>query len=316
MSAASARYGAVLIVGFGGPESAAEIRPFLDRVLAGRPVPPARYEDVVHHYELIGGRSPYNEITARQAKALAAQLRRDGIELPVAIAMRNAAPFPADTIRRLTKQGVRRMLGFVMAAHRCEASWDRYLANVEAARVEVGVDAPAVDYLGPWHDNPFFAEAVADRIAGALARFEPPIRERARLIFTAHSIPVAMASASRYVEEITESARMAADRAGAREWSLAFQSRSGSPRDPWLEPDVSDSIRALGAGDAAVLVPIGFLSDHVEVLYDLDIEAAETARVAGVRLERAATVGDHPRFIEMIAALIREHLERASALGA
>ena len=313
MSAPASRYGAVLMVGFGGPESAAEIRPFLDRVLHGRPVPPARYEEVVHHYEVIGGRSPYNEITARQAAALAERLRCDGIDLPVAIGMRNTAPFLVETIRRLASQGVRRILGFVLAAHRCEASWDRYLVNVECARAEVGANAPTVDYIGPWHRNPLFAEAVADRIAAALARFEPPIRERARLIFTAHSIPVAMASASRYVEEITESARMAADRAGARDWSLAFQSRSGSPRDPWLEPDVSDSIRALGAGAAAVLVPIGFLSDHVEVLYDLDIEAAETARAAGVRLERAATVGDHPRFIEMIAALIRAQIERTPA---
>ncbi len=313
MSAPASRYGAVMMVGFGGPESAAEIRPFLDRVLHGRSVPSARYEEVVHHYEVIGGRSPYNEITARQAAALAERLRRDGIDLPVAIGMRNTAPFLAETIRGLANQGVRRILGFVLAAHRCEASWDRYLANVEAARTEAGANAPAVDYIGPWHRNPLFAEAVADRIGDALARFEPPIRERARLIFTAHSIPVAMASASRYVEEITESARMAADRAGAREWSLAFQSRSGSPRDPWLEPDVSDSIRALGAGAAAVLVPIGFLSDHVEVLYDLDIEAVEAARAAGVRLERAATVGDHPRFIEMIAALIREQIERVPA---
>ena len=202
---------------------------------------------------------------------------------------------------------MRRALGFVLAAQRCEASWDRYLLNVEEARERIGPAAPVVEYLGEWHAHPLFIEAAADRVADALARLEPVARDRAQLIFTAHSIPAAMAAASPYVEQLRESARLIADRLEAREWTLAFQSRSGSPRDPWLEPDVCDVLRSLRS-HAAVVAPIGFICDHVEVLYDLDIEAARVAREAGVAMVRAATVGEHPRFIEMIAALIRERL--------
>jgi ferrochelatase len=168
-----------------------------------------------------------------------------------------------------------------------------------------------VDYLGDWHAHPLFIEAAADRVADALARLEPAARERAQLIFTAHSIPAAMAAASPYVEQLHESARLITERLGWRQWTLAFQSRSGSPRDRWLEPDVCDVLRGL-RGQAAVVAPIGFVCDHVEVLYDLDIAAAQVAREAEVTMVRAATVGEHPRFIEMIAALVCELLEVGS----
>ncbi|MGZ6204749.1 MAG: ferrochelatase [Candidatus Binataceae bacterium] len=304
---ADAQYGAVILIGFGGPTSPGEIRPFLDRVTAGRPIPRERYEDVVHHYEAIGGRSPFNEITGRQASALGARLVRQGVKLPVVLGMRNTPPWLEDTLRELGQSGVRRALGFVLAAHRCEASWDRYLLNVEEARERIGPAAPVVEYLGEWHAHPLFIEAAADRVADALARLEPVARDRAQLIFTAHSIPAAMAAASPYVEQLRESARLIADRLKQREWTLAFQSRSGSPRDPWLEPDVCDVLRSLRS-EAAVVAPIGFICDHVEVMYDLDVEAARVAREADVAMVRAATVGEHPRFIEMIVALIRERL--------
>lgn len=304
---ADAQYGAVILIGFGGPTSPGEIRPFLDRVTAGRPIPRERYEDVVHHYEAIGGRSPFNEITGRQASALGARLVRQGVKLPVVLGMRNTPPWLEDTLRELGQSGVRRALGFVLAAYRCEASWDRYLLNVEEARERIGPAAPVVEYLGEWHAHPLFIEAAADRVADALARLEPVARDRAQLIFTAHSIPAAMAAASPYVEQLRESARLIADRLKQREWTLAFQSRSGSPRDPWLEPDVCDVLRSLRS-QAAVVAPIGFICDHVEVMYDLDVEAARVAREADVAMVRAATVGEHPRFIEMIVALIRERL--------
>jgi ferrochelatase len=304
---ADAQYGAVILLGFGGPGSSAEIRPFLDRVTAGRPIPPERYEEVVHHYEAIGGRSPFNEITARQAAALGERLAREGVKIPVVLGMRNTPPWLEDALRGLGQRGVRRALGFVLAAHRCEASWDRYLRNVGEARERLGASAPVVDYLGEWHAHPLFIEAAANRVAGALARLEPAARERAQLIFTAHSIPAAMAAASPYVEQLRESARLIAQRLGQRQWTLAFQSRSGSPRDPWLEPDICDVLRGLN-GQAAVVAPIGFICDHVEVLYDLDVEAARVARAADVMMVRAATVGEHPRFIEMMATLIRERL--------
>jgi len=304
---ADAQYGAVIMIGFGGPQSPAEIRPFLDRVTAGRPIPRERYEEVVHHYEAIGGRSPFNEITERQAAALRERLAREDVKIPVVLGMRNAPPWLEDALRELGRNGVHRALSFVLAAHRCEASWDRYLLNVDEARARVGALAPVVEYIGEWHAHPLFIEAAADRVAGALRRLEPAARERAQLIFTAHSIPAAMAAASSYVEQLRESARLITERLGRREWVLAFQSRSGSPRDPWLEPDVSDVLRGL-KGQSAVIAPIGFICDHVEVLYDLDVEAARVARETDVTMVRAATVGDHPRFIEMIAALIRERL--------
>jgi ferrochelatase len=286
-------------------------------VTAGRPIPRERYKEVVHHYEAIGGRSPFNEITERQAAALRERLARDGVKLPVVLGVRNTPPWLEDALRELGRNGVRRALGFVLAAHRCEASWDRYLRNVDEARERIGGCAPVVDYLGEWHAHPLFIEAAGDRVADALARLEPAARERAQLIYTAHSIPAAMAAASPYVEQLRESARLITERVGRREWTLAFQSRSGSPRDPWLEPDICDVLRGL-KGQPAVIAPIGFICDHVEVLYDLDVEAARVAHEADVMMVRAATVGEHPRFIdmiaEMIAALIRERL-RASAGG-
>jgi ferrochelatase len=299
--------GAVILIGFGGPQGPEEVRPFLDRVTAGRPISRERYEEVVHHYEAIGGRSPFVAITMRQAAALRERLSRENLRIPVMLGMRNTAPWLEDALREVARAGVRRTLGFVLAAHRCEASWDRYLRNVEEAREKVGANAPEVDYLASWHAHPLFIEAAADRIRDALARVEPGARDRAQLIFTAHSIPAAMAASSPYVEQLRESAELVAARLGRSGWTLAFQSRSGNPRDPWLEPEICGVLRNLNS-DMAVVAPIGFICDHVEVLYDLDIEAAHAAREANVKMVRAATVGEHPKFIEMMTALIRERL--------
>jgi protoporphyrin/coproporphyrin ferrochelatase len=303
---------AVIIVGFGGPTAPGEIRPFLDRVLQGRPVPRERYEAVVHHYELLGGRSPYNDLTMRQAAALRERMRGDGIEAPVAVAMRNTAPFMDDALRELASRQVRRAFGFILAAHRCEASWERYQSELEAAQKRVGPAAPAIDYPAPWHDHPLFIEAAAARVREALARLAVADRERAELIFTAHSIPLTMAARSPYVEQLQESAALTAAAVGKSNWRIAYQSRTGSPREPWLEPDINDVVRGLG-GRAVVVAPIGFLCDHVEVLYDLDIEAAQIAQAAGVTLVRAATVSDHPGFIELMATLARAHLRPSQA---
>lgn len=302
--------GAVMIIGFGGPNGPSEIRPFLDRVLQGRPVPRERYEEVVHHYELLGGRSPYNDLTMRQVAALRERLCRDGIDVPVVVGMRNTPPFMDDALRELAAKGVRRAFGFILAAHRCEASWDRYQSDLIAARERVGAHAPEIDYPPEWHNHPLFIAAVADRVREAVARLTPQDRDRAELIFTAHSIPVAMAARASYVDQIRASAAMVAAAVGKSAWRIAYQSRSGSPRDPWLEPEINEVLPGL-AGRAAVVVPIGFLCDHVEVLYDLDIEAAQIARAAGVPMVRAATVSDHPSFIEMMASFARSHLVHA-----
>jgi protoporphyrin/coproporphyrin ferrochelatase len=302
---ANANCDGVLLIGFGGPRASEEIRPFLDRVLKGRPLPPERYEQVVHHYEFMGGRSPYNDITMRQAAALSDMLRGAGCEVPVRVGMRNSPPYIEDALRELGAHGVRRAIGFILAGYRSEASWDRYQDNVAEARNRIGAAAPIVDYPAPWHGHPLFIEAVADRVRTAMARLGETAAT-AELIFTAHSIPLAMAADAPYVDQLNQSARLAVSALGCERWSLAFQSRSGSPREPWLEPDVGAALRQL-AGRAAVVMPLGFLCDHVEVLYDLDVEAAAIARACGVRMERAATVGDHPRFIEMIASIVRRH---------
>jgi len=301
--AAKAKCDAILMIGFGGPMRADEVRPFLDNVLRGRPIPRERYQEVVHHYDLLGGRSPYNDLKMRQAAALRAELEKKGTRMQVAVGMRNWQPYVADSMRTLANGGARRVLGFIMAAHRSEASFERYQATVNDALAALGEAAPEVVYPETWHDHPLFTTAVASRAREAYSRLEFPERSRARLIFTAHSIPLAMAQAGPYVEQLTESARIVAAELGIDTWQFAYQSRSGSPRDAWLEPDIKETLRNLDA-KTALVVPIGFLCDHVEVLYDLDIEAAQVARDAGIRMERAPTVGDHPLFIEMMASIV------------
>ena len=298
------RYDAVLLIAFGGPESPEEIRPFLERVTAGRGIPPARLEAVARHYEIIGGRSPLNELTRAQGDALRRRLAREGTAVPVYVGMRNWRPLLADTLTELAAAGCRRVLGIILSAFRTEASWERYIADVEAAREAMQARAPAVDYADPWSRHPCFMEAVAGRVAATLEAM-PPAHRNAPLVFTAHSIPRAMADGSPYAQQFRDASESVARRLGRSGWSLAYQSRSGNPRDPWLGPDVGDRIEELAAaGEKAVIaVPIGFVCDHVEVLYDLDVEARQRARELGMQLYRAPALNDHPLFIEMLADL-------------
>ncbi len=290
-------YDAVLLIAFGGPTCPEEIRPFLARVTQGLPIPPQRLEAVAHHYEAVGGKSPLNEITLRQAKALQAALTD---QLPVYVGMRNAAPFFNETLKQMAADGVKRALGFILSSHRTEASWERYQKNIADARAEIAGGAPEVDYCDGWHDHPRFIQGWVELIEMAASGSKAP------LIFTAHSLPIAMAARSPYVEQLTASARLIAAQLNHTNWSLAYQSRSGRPSDPWLEPDIGDAIRKLAAeGHKQVIVaPIGFVCDHVEVLYDLDIEAKKIADNLGVELIRASCPNDHPTFIRMIADMI------------
>lgn len=299
---------AVLLVAFGGPERPEDIRPFLQIVTAGRPIPPARLEDVAHHYEVIGGRSPLNALTRRQAAALADALAARGRALPVWVGMRNWHPFLHETLAEMKDRGRRRAVAVILSSLQTEASWARYVDDVAAARDKVGPDAPEVVFAPAWADHPRFVDAMADRTRAALAHVDSARRAAARLVFTAHSVPVAMAAGSPYAAQLEATARAVAARLGRGGWSVAYQSRSGSPRDPWLEPDVSDVIRALareGARDL-VVVPVGFVCDHVEVLYDLDVEARQVAEAAGVGFHRAPAANDHPDFIAMLADLVQE----------
>jgi len=292
----------VLLLAFGGPTRAEEIRPFLANVLRGRPVPPERVEEVVRHYEAIGGRSPLNDLTFRQAHKLEATLAATGPALRVYVGMRNWEPYLADTLARMAGDGVRHAVGVILSPHASEASRERYLEEVKAA----GAGAPTVRWVGSWHTDPLFVTAVADAATAALVTLPAARRAAAPLVFTAHSVPVAMAARAPYVVEIAASARAVAERLGRARWQVAYQSRSGSPREPWLEPDVNDALRALAADGArdVVVVPVGFVCDHVEVLYDLDVEARATARAAGLGFARASTVNDHPLFIQMLAEVV------------
>lgn len=304
---------AVLLIAFGGPEKMDDVRPFLANVLRGRPVPPERVEIVVHHYERIGGRSNLNELTFRQAEALRRLLAAEGSPVPVYVGMRNWHPYLRDTLSAMHRDGVRRALGLILAPQQNEAGWYRYQRDTEAARRSLDGNAPAVDYLPGWHDHPLFIEAVADRLDDARQRIPDARRAAARVVFTAHSIPVSMADDSPYVSQLTAGARLVAARLGLSDYLLAYQSRSGSPRDPWLEPDILDVVRTEaehGRRDL-IVVPLGFVCDHVEVAYDLGIEARECATGLGVNLELAQTVNDHPAFIRMMADVIRRHVPAA-----
>jgi ferrochelatase len=298
----------VLLIAFGGPTAPAEIRPFLEIVTRGRRIPPERLDEVAHHYEQMpGGRSPLRELTEAQADGLRRALLARGGALPVWIGMRNWHPFLHETLADMAARGQRRALGIILSSFRTEASWDRYQADVAAARDKTR-GAPEVVFAPPWFEHPRFVTAIADGVGRALE--DVPAAERAEtpIVFTAHSVPVAMAEASPYVADFTATARAVAERLGHKRWSLAYQSRSGSPRDPWLEPDVRDVIREVaeqGAGHV-VVSPAGFVCDHVEVLYDLDVEAKWIAAEHGVTLHRAPAVNAHPQFIAMLADLVQD----------
>ncbi len=300
---------AVLLIAFGGPERMEDVRPFLANVLRGRAVPPERLEAVVHHYELIGGRSPLTALTMRQAEALRRALDATGPRLPVYVGMRNWHPFLADTLAAMQRDGVRRALGIILAAQQSDASWDRYQRDVAEARAALGDAAPTVTFAPNWHAHPLFIDAVAARAAEAMAALPPARREALRLVFTAHSLPVALAAASPYEAQLQVGAALVAERLGFPAHRLAYQSRSGSPREPWLEPDIAAVIgeEARRGTRELLVVPIGFVCDHVEVLYDLDIEARQAAEAAGVGFTRAAAVNDHPSFIRLLAALVAAH---------
>ncbi len=292
---------AIFFVSFGGPDKSADILPFLETVTRGRGIPRERVIAVAAHYEHIGGRSPINEITRRQAEALRAVLAKAGDRRPVYLGQRNWHPFLEETLAKMRDDGVRRATGFITAPYRSEASLERYVQAVEAARAKLGAGAPLIEFVEPWFDHPSFVDAIAARVREK----ECPVG--AEWVFTAHSIPCGMAKESTYVSELRETASLVAARLGIKDWRLVFTSRSGDPRSAWLEPDICKVIAADAARGVRdlILIPVGFVADHVEVLYDLDVEAKAAADAAGVRLHRCETVGDHPAFIAMIADVVR-----------
>ena len=299
----------MLVVAFGGPQGLADIRPFLANVLRGRRIPADRIEAVAEHYEHFGGVSPLTAITERQVRGLRARLAGAGLDVPVYLGMRNWHPFLPDTLRRMADDGVRRAVGFICAAHRSYSSCTQYKQNVTDGRGEVvsaGMRDVDITYVGDWHTHDGFIAANAQHIQEAAERLSPGVRSQARVVFTAHSIPVSMTGAARYQQQLTESARSVAARLGTTDWALVFQSRSGRPGDPWLEPDVCDYLRQEAAAGlvAAVVCPIGFLCDHIEVLHDLDREAAAVCQEIGLPMVRAQAVNDAPAFLDAMADVV------------
>jgi len=295
-------FDAVLVLSFGGPEKPDDVMPFLENVLRGRNVPRERMLAVAEHYYHLGGRSPIND----QNRALIAGLREEldsaaheenVPRLPIYWGNRNWHPFLADTLRRMKADGVRRALAFATSIFSSYSGCRQYLEDIERARAEVD-GAPEIQKLRSFYNHPLFIEAQADRVRDTLGGRE------AGIIFTAHSIPISMAETSDYQKQLLESCRLVAERLGQSDWRLVYQSRSGTPSQPWLEPDIADALRALDRGASVVVVPIGFVSDHIEVIYDLDIEAQAVARERGVNMLRAGTVGVHPKFLRMIRDLI------------
>jgi ferrochelatase len=301
---------ALLLVSFGGPERMEDVVPFLQNVLRGKNVPAERIREVASHYEHFGGRSPINDHCRALVAALERELREHGPRLPVYWGNRNWHPFLADTLRRMRADGVGRALAFVTSAYRSFSGCRQYLDDIARARADVGEGAPQVDKLRAFYNHPGWVEPLVESVAAALGRVAPDRAGSTRLVFTGHSIPRAMPGAGEYEAELRETASLVAGRFPGRPWSLVWQSRSGPPSQPWLEPDVVEHLRALAAEGVrdAVVAPIGFLSDHVEVLYDLDLEARSRATEVGLNMVRAATVGTHPRFVRMIRELVVERL--------
>ena len=312
-------YDAFLLVSFGGPEGPDDVMPFLANVTRGRNVPPERLAGVAEHYYAFGGVSPINQQCRDLLAAVRADFSASGLSLPLYWGNRNWTPYLADTVRQMAKDGVRQAIAFVTSAYSSYSGCRQYLDDIERARAAVGPGAPRIDKVRRFFNHPGFIEPFAANARAALATLPGEVRQQAHLVFTAHSVPLAMAEVSgpagapgRYVTELTEAARLIAERigAGAHPWSLAYQSRSGPPSQPWLEPDVRDHLGELAKSGtrAVVVIPVGFVSDHMEVRHDLDVEAAETADALGLAFARAATPGARPRFASMITELVTERM--------
>jgi ferrochelatase len=318
-------YDALLLVSFGGPEGMDDVMPFLENVTAGRGVPRERLDEVAEHYVQVGGVSPINGQNRALQAAVIADFAANSLDLPVYWGNRHWTPTLTEVIATMRDDGVTNAIAFLTSAYASFSSCRQYLDAIEAARVEVGADAPHVDRLRQYFNHPGFIEPMVDSVLAAIATLPKGQRASAHLAFVAHSIPTVMDVAAgpdggAYAEQLIEAAALvAAEVGGDRVSSLSFCSRSGSPSVPWLEPDISDRLAELhghGVG-AVVVVPIGFVSDHMEVVYDLDTEAARTASELGLSFARASTVGTDPRFVAMIRELVleRQGVVPARALG-
>ncbi|WP_046471216.1 ferrochelatase [Allosalinactinospora lopnorensis] len=316
-------YDAFLLLSFGGPETDDDVIPFLENVTRGRGIPRERLAEVGEHYFLFGGVSPINQQCRDLIEAVRADFSANGVDLPIYWGNRFWDPLLAETVAQMAKDGVRRVVALATSAYCCYSSRRAYLDDIATAREAAGPDAPEIDLIGPFFDHPGFVEPLVEHTREALAGLPADKRAGARLLFSAHSIPTAMADASggpgqgygpggAYVAQLRQVARLVSERLGTgNDYELVYQSRSGPPSQPWLEPDINDRIEELAEEgvSAVVVVPYGFVSDHMEVKYDLDHEALDTARGLGIDFVRALAPGTHPRFVSMVRELIAERAE-------
>lgn len=314
-------YDAILFVSFGGPEKKEDVIPFLENVLRGKNVPRERMLEVAEHYYHFGGASPINEQNRQIISALEKELAEHGPRLKIYWGNRNWSPYFVDALQEMKEAGVKRAIAFFTSVFSCYSGCRQYRENIAAAQAEVGEGAPEVNKVRMPYNHPLFIEAQTELTRAAIEAIPSDARSKLKILFTAHSIPISMAENSRYERQLREAARLVSESLGNAPWELVYQSRSGPPQQPWLEPDIRDRLDELhqaGEISAAVIVPLGFVSDHLEVLYDLDVEAADRCSELGIPFSRARAVGTHPKFIQMIRELIVERMELADvrpALG-
>ncbi|MEX1178567.1 MAG: ferrochelatase [Nitriliruptor sp.] len=301
-------YDAVLLVSFGGPETPDQVLPFMEQVTAGRGIPRDRLEAVSGHYRFFGGRSPINDQNRALRAALAGELERQEVALPVYWGNRNSDPFLADELRRMRDDGVARALCVVTSAYSSYSGCRQYREDLARARDEVGAGAPELDKVRVFYNHPGFVDPQVDLVRAALDELPGDVRDGARVVFTTHSVPRTMSRHSDYEVQHHETCRLVMAQVPGHAWELVYNSRSGPPQVPWLTPDINDHLERLAEDGvrAVVVVPVGFVSDHMEVVYDLDVEARATASRLGMAFARAGTVGLDPRFVSALAELVRE----------
>jgi ferrochelatase len=305
-------YNAILVVSFGGPEGHDDVIPFLENVLRGRNVPRERMLAVAEHYYHFDGKSPINQQTRDLIAAIKDELHQHGPKLPVYWGNRNWHPMLADTLRQMKQDGIKSALAFVTSAYSSYSGCRQYREDIARAQAEIGQGAPQIDKIRVFFNHPGFLEATEDRLREALGQIPANARQNVQIVYVAHSVPMSMANSSDYVKQLEEVRRLASSAVGISNDVLVYQSRSGAPGQPWLEPDILDYLRGVkekNLASAVVIAPISFISDHMEVLYDLDIEAKQLCHELSLPMARAKTVGVHPKFVAMIRELIVERTE-------
>ena len=302
-------YDALLVVSFGGPNGPDDVMPFLENVLRGKNVPRERMLEVSEHYQHFGGKSPINDQNLALIEAIKADLAANGIDLPVYWGNRNWHPMFADTLEQMKKDGIKKSLAFFTSIFSCYSGCRQYRENIIEAQEQVGPDAPEVHKLRMAFNHPLYIGASADRVQKALDQIPESRRSAARVVFTAHSIPLSMAENCKYETQLNEASRLIMEAIGENPWDLVYQSRSGPPQQPWLDPDICDHIQALhdaGGIEDIVIMPVGFVSDHMEVMFDLDTEAMDLCKELSINMVRAGSVGVHPQFVSLVSQLILE----------